>query len=688
MQPTKLRLRANYYQQFDADHARDVPAEGYGGWKAGDIEIDADRTALVLMHAWDCGTYEQHPGWWKCCDEIPRTYKVCREVLPPLLGAIRRTALPLFHVVDGGDYYKKLPGYRRTLALAGAGEPAVDRVERDAGYWALKNFQRDNAFPGKHNLADINAGAPGMNFPKEARPLDRENIAENTRQLLALCKAAGVNHLIYMGFNIDWCLLMSPGGMLDMSRHGVMCSALRQAVTAVENKETARRELCKEIGLWRVSVQFGFVFDVPDFVSAIDTLPARDVSSTPGPSGRASDSSSTQINADLPGAPVSTPLAQSWIEHQGETFGAKPDETGPIGGGAGYTRVVTNGDFTVSTLAELLAALAQAKAGQTVFIKGDAEIDLTDHVFCSEKPALVVPAGVTLAGDRGHKGSPGALLRSDAHQTSPLLEIAGAGVRVTGLRLRGPDPERRLQWHHDVFFAKRETTDDERAKLYYKLPNSDAITVDADRLEVDNCEISAWSHAGVYLRHGHDHHIHHNFIHHVQRMGLGYGVCHNFDSRSLIEFNLFQDNKHHIAGTGSPGQRYEARHNIVLPYTESHLFNGKPYGQDHLFDLHGGRDREDGTTIAGEALSVHHNTFMSDYMAVCIRGIPEQSADIHHNWLYALKPAHRGQFWSGSTHDRSPGPNECTVMSDGRTTVHDNAYGRPGATRVGLDPKK
>jgi hypothetical protein len=62
---------------------------------------------------------------------------------------------------------------------------------------------------------------------------------------------------------------MSPGGMLEMSRRGILCSALRQAVTAVENKETARRELAKELGLWRVALAFGFVFDVDDFISAI-----------------------------------------------------------------------------------------------------------------------------------------------------------------------------------------------------------------------------------------------------------------------------------------------------------------------------------------------------------------------------------------------------------------------------------
>jgi len=78
-----------------------------------------------------------------------------------------------------------------------------------------------------------------------------------------------VNHLVYAGFAINWCLLMSSGGMVDMTRHGVLCSALRQAVTAVENKESARGEQHKEEALWRVAVGFGFIFDVHDFMTAL-----------------------------------------------------------------------------------------------------------------------------------------------------------------------------------------------------------------------------------------------------------------------------------------------------------------------------------------------------------------------------------------------------------------------------------
>ena len=42
---------------------------------------------------------------------------------------------------------------------------------------------------------------------------------------------------------------------------------MRDRVTAVENKETARAERMKEEALWRVATNFGFVFDVQDFMA-------------------------------------------------------------------------------------------------------------------------------------------------------------------------------------------------------------------------------------------------------------------------------------------------------------------------------------------------------------------------------------------------------------------------------------
>ena len=106
-------------------------------------------------------------------------------------------------------------------------------------------------------------------------PVGGELIAEDGHQLAAICHAHDINHLVYIGFAINWCLLMSPGGMVDMGRYGVMCSTIREAVTAVENAETARAEREKQQALWRVAINSGFVFGLADFTTALKTLPKR-----------------------------------------------------------------------------------------------------------------------------------------------------------------------------------------------------------------------------------------------------------------------------------------------------------------------------------------------------------------------------------------------------------------------------
>ena len=161
---------------------------------------------------------------------------------------------------------------------------------------------------------------------------------------------------------------------------------------------------------------------------------------------------------------------------------------------------------------------------------------------------------------------------------------------------------------------------------------------------MDNCELGGWSHGAIRLNSGDGHHIHHSFIHHNQYNGLGYGISHN-TSFSLIEYNQFNNNRHSIAGTGRPGSGYEARHNVEIGSSVS-----------HCFDMHGGRDRRDGTTVAGTRIKVHHNTFRGPKAAVVIRGAPEERADIHNNWFYQR-------------------PNGRSVRSDGRTFIRNNAYG-------------
>jgi len=263
-----MKIQANYYQQFDADYSLEVPAEGYGGWKKTDIDLSLDHSALVVMHAWDTGMRQQYPGWHRAVEYFQRADAIVKTVFPPLLAAVRRSKLKLYHVTSGSFYCKSYPGCQRAVALAGP-TPVVEQAPSDPVLETLKAFKEARAFVGTHNLPDIGNGFKNLHFPKGAEPEGDEGVAENAHQLSALCKADGVNHLIYTGFAINWCLLMSGGGMVDMSKRGFMCSAIRQAVTAVENRESARKEWGKELALWRVAVAFGFVFDLEDVLAAL-----------------------------------------------------------------------------------------------------------------------------------------------------------------------------------------------------------------------------------------------------------------------------------------------------------------------------------------------------------------------------------------------------------------------------------
>jgi hypothetical protein len=331
---------------------------------------------------------------------------------------------------------------------------------------------------------------------------------------------------------------------------------------------------------------------------------------------------------------------QTWVEIGKTIYGAKPDQLGPIGGGNGYTKIVTKGDYIVKDLDSLLVALSKAKAGQVVFIPGETEIDLTARIYI-EQIVLKIPEGVTLAGNRGQDGSQGALLTSDALKTPAIIRTAGPDVRITGLRIQGPNSKRYLD-HHERAFGPGGGGHE----YYYKFPTSCGIVVEHPRVEVDNCVISAFAHAAVYLVKGDGHHIHHNYIHHCQYNGLGYGVCHNTAS-SLIEYNLFDWNRHSIAGTGKPGCGYTARYNVQLGESLS-----------HCFDMHGGRDRKDGTDIAGTSIEITNNTFRAPNTPVNIRGVPQKKCEVHNNWFL-----------------KQGGPEEAVKGLSKKTKAHKNVYG-------------
>lgn len=297
-------------------------------------------------------------------------------------------------------------------------------------------------------------------------------------------------------------------------------------------------------------------------------------------------------------------IAEVYENEGGEYgFGALENPTGnPIGGGVGYSDIINSGDadYFVNNKTDLLNALISAISGDIVYVNDSVELNL------SGEESINIPANITLASGRGNGSSEGALLYSDFSGTVPLFLVGGDDVRITGLRIKGDDNT------SDVFA--------------YDVSVSVGIQTVYDNLEIDNNDISGWSQAAIYGAGGaNEIFIHHNYIHHNQRQALGYGVELGIGSvDALIEGNLFNYNRHNVAGAGSVENIYEARYNLILNESLS-----------HSLDMHGGLDRVDGTIIAGGSIDIHHNTFQYvDGRAVAIRGVPYNYVNIHHNWFY------------------------------------------------------
>jgi len=256
-------LETRYYQQFDADPRLEVPAEAYGGWKTAEVPFDPHHSALVVMHAWDPGSPETDPAWWRTVEYLPRAKRILEEVFPSLLQSVRSSPMKVFHVVGGDrDYYSQLPGYKKHPA--GSPVPRIETISPT--YHQLREWRNKEVFVGAHNIGEVTASLSRLDFAPQARPVGDEGIAADGDQLLAHCREHQIDHLVYIGFAINWCLLMSPGGMIDMSRRGLLCSTIAEATTAVENKETAHHELEKQQALWRVSLEFGLVYSKTAFL--------------------------------------------------------------------------------------------------------------------------------------------------------------------------------------------------------------------------------------------------------------------------------------------------------------------------------------------------------------------------------------------------------------------------------------
>lgn len=283
-----------------------------------------------------------------------------------------------------------------------------------------------------------------------------------------------------------------------------------------------------------------------------------------------------------------------------------------IGGGPGYPHTISESEahYTVSTSDDLRTAALGASPGEIIYVTGD--------ITSIAEQTIEVPAGVTVAGDRGIDGSPGPLIEFGKRNRGMLL---GADCRFTGIRVQGPWPDDWSTSHKD--------DDDYHQK---------GINFNGDNAEIDNCEVYGFGYSCVQLT---DYdagslpdgvHAHHNNIHHGIGAGWGYGIDTYQATDVLIEHNRFAHCRHAITGAGEGS--YTARHNIL---EEPHTHN--------IIDMHqmGGiwTDVRRNTVVThrtdidGLPTWNSSNRTLSGYIQ---REAPDLQADVYNNWFWNPHP--------------------------------------------------
>ncbi len=272
------------YRHFPADFSRwDEAAVGFRGWESEVRELDLDRTCLVLMHfpergltpetEWgpDCQT----PGALGTVEWVPRTMDVVTFRMPRLVKAAREAGLLIVHM---GGAPGKGPVWEKSLSEAGDPPPPdPDRISRDEERWS--RHMRDVFDLPRDNRAAIEVEAPrvvGSDRYNILEPQPGDVCAAYSWQLHRLLENRDVDHIIYCGWALNWCLWFSPGGMSDMSRKGYLCSAVRGGCVAIENRESAVGEKNLEYAYWKTSTMFGYVFDLHELTTALRKRPGAE----------------------------------------------------------------------------------------------------------------------------------------------------------------------------------------------------------------------------------------------------------------------------------------------------------------------------------------------------------------------------------------------------------------------------
>jgi hypothetical protein len=275
---------------------------------------------------------------------------------------------------------------------------------------------------------------------------------------------------------------------------------------------------------------------------------------------------------------------------------------------------------------------AQIDLARLSQLPGFAALDVYDD---PQGAVLHIPDGVTLESDRSPRHAGGRLYMSANLQYPTAMLALRAGDHITGLRLQGYSRGR----GGDETWTIDPTNN---------IGTTDGLSVSQPDILIDNNEISNWPGSGVNVhavtyanwppggqivdearppKHSQEDdtiaalatrvRITNNYIHDNVGCADGYGVSVGTSGFALIDRNVFDYNKHDVAGDGEPGTGYVASSNLVL--TDGVQCRGDSGGGSLTygghFDMHGTAGPVGGGHVGGTAgtyIEIRNNAIRGD----------------------------------------------------------------------------
>lgn len=284
-----------------------------------------------------------------------------------------------------------------------------------------------------------------------------------------------------------------------------------------------------------------------------------------------------------------------------------------------YPTRVLIGPTTPNPVQTLLGALDASNANPMQVVElCNVDLDLTgqSQIALGNNRSLIASPGCA----RGARSYGSRLRVSDRRSAdSPLFLIRSDNVEISGFRLEGPSPDIGSDRAHNT----------EIGILVWPLDTRDPIT----NIRLTNLEVLHWSGAGISVIDNADAtprgrltnqnpggvRISHSYFHHNRHSdGFGYGVVVGMGAYALIERNVFEQNRHAIAGDSGNGRGdwsgYTISENLILPGGGVHCsVLSTVCSRTHQIDMHGDQDLPlnpfcCGT--AGETLLIRRNTLL------------------------------------------------------------------------------